>query len=416
MKKQLKQFRLFFVMCVILGKLSESASLGEWSNAQCSGYPNGVYTAFDDLCTARNGYAITASSCSDSNLKILVWDDSKNAEKVNAPQCATGKPSRIEASKDCTFLADKRWTKIIDSTCKAPTGAVFLASFATSNCATKVSQTYSTIVADSKCRYFDLLNEFTYSASVVGSTIDFTYFDSSDFISPTCNSNNTYDFWNKVTTAGACVSPNYRYYYESMLVRSPSAYYLSSSLAAAGAIGSIVGAILGAMCCFGGIGGVLHFLGIVNIPCFNQCCDRRKNVMSSSASPMTVNVSNVSSAPPQGYSSGGGQKVYGGGQPHVIAQPTYPSQYPSAQSQYGGAQPSYPQQPTQPSYPQQPTQSSYPQQPTQGYGQPSYGQQAQYGQAQQPSYGQHQQPSYGHAQQPSYGQQQVSSPYGNVRL
>jgi len=353
------------MICIILAKLSNSASLGEWSNAQCSGYPTGVYTAFDDLCTARNGYAITASSCSDTNLKILVWEDSKNAEKVNAPQCATGRPSRIEASDVCTLLADKRWTKIIDSTCKAQTGTVFLASFSSSPCATKVSQTYSTIVADSKCRNFDFFSQASYSAKVVSSSIDFTYYDSSVYISPTCNSNLTYDYWKNVPTNGVCTASNDLFYYESILVRTPSAYYLSSSLAAAGAIGTIVGAIIGAICFCGGLGGILHVLRVVNIPCFNQCCDRRKNVVSSSAPSVMANVSS-------------------GSQKSSSSQPTYPSQYPSMQSQYaGGAQSQQP---------------SYPQQPTQGYGQPSYGQQ---------------QPQYGQA---AYSQRQVSSPYGNVRL
>ena len=400
---------------------SEGATIGVYSTSDCTGTAT-EYTFYEDVCTAQNGRAIASVSCGSSYLKAYVWPNSK-AKDLSVPKCGTGTPTYAEASTTCTRQGTTSiYTKILDSTCYSPS-TTYLAYIYVYGCSDALinGQQYETYSADGQCRRFPKSGStYYYKASVLtSSSISFQAFTSSSCAIKDAT-------WSSIPTNGVCYAPSNLAtspLYESISVAKPASYG-SGSAAAGLVVGIVIIIVIGSLVgCCAGVLSIFHCMGCINIPCFNQCCDRRKNVMSSSAPQMTVNVSNVSSAPPQGYSSGGGQKVYGGGQPHVIAQPTYPSQYPSAQSQYGGAQPSYPQQPTQPSYPQQPTQSSYPQQPTQGYGQPSYGQQAQYGQAQQPSYGQHQQPSYGAqqpsygAQQPSYGQQQVSSnPYGNVRL
>ena len=389
-----------YILLVTLNMVN-GASIARYTSSDClSGFQEQI-TFYEGICTSNGGYATSSATCENGKLKAWVYEDSKNpssGSKYSPPSCNAGGRKYVEATTTCTAEggSSKLYNIIRDNTCTAPTNT-YLAYVTQTACLFAVlsGQAFETIIVDNVCRIMPGPEPLYYKAVGTSNGISFTTFTSS-----VCSTAAKDSVWSSAEATGVCFSPSTPgKVWFSLSLSKPLKYDPSAgaaSLAAAVIIIIVIGSLVG---CCAGVLSIFHCMGCINIPCFNQCCDRRKNVMSSSAPQMTVNVSNVSSSPPQGYSSGGGQKVYGGGQPHVIAQPTYPSQYPSAQSQYGGAQPSYPQQPTQPSYPQQ---------PTQGYGQPSYGQQAQYGQAQQPSYG---------AQQPSYGQQQVSSnPYGNVRL
>jgi hypothetical protein len=416
---------LFIIIVVHLIRQSEGATLGAYSTSDCSGIAT-EYTFYEDICTAQNGRAVSSVSCGSSYIKGYVWPDSK-VPGLSVPKCGTGTPTYVEASTTCTRQGTtSTYTKILDSTCYSPS-TTYLAYLYIYSCSKALDngEVYNTFNADGQCRRWPGSSSYYYKASVLASSsISFQTYTSS-----TCAFKDA--TWTSIPTNGVCYAASNLVdspIYESLSVAKPVS---NGSSSAAGLIAGVViiiviGSLVG---CCAGVLSIFHCMGCINIPCFNQCCDRRKTVVTSSAPPPVVVQNVVNSTPPQGYSSGGGG---GGGQKHSFAQPSYPSQYPSSQSQYssghspypGGAQsvqspypsaqsqyaggayaqqpqPSYAQQP-QPSYAQQP-QSTYPQQPT------SYGQQPTYPQ-QQPQYGQ---------QQPQYGQQaqrRSSDPYGGMRL
>jgi hypothetical protein len=389
---------LFIIIVVHLIGLSEEATIGVYTTSDCSGTAT-EYTFYEDLCTSQSGRAISSESCGRSSLKANLWPDSK-ATDLSVPKCGTGIPTVYEASTTCTKNPSTSfYTKILDSTCYSPS-TTYLAYMYILSCskALENGEVYNTINADGQCRRWPASFSYYYKATVLSSSsISFQAYTSS-----TCAFKDA--TWTSIPANGVCYAASNLVdspYYESISVVKP----VSNGAGAAGLIAGVViiiviGSLIG---CCAGVLSIFHCMGCINIPCFNQCCDRRKIVVTSSAPPPVV-VHNVVSTPSQGYSSSGG------GQQHSFAQPSYPSQYPSSQSQYSSGHSPYPsaqsqyaggaQQP-QPSYAQQP-QSTYPQQPT------SYGQQPTY--PQQPAYGQ---------QQPQYGQQaqrRSSDPYGGMRL
>ena len=385
---------LFIIIVVHLIGLSEEATLAAYSTSDCTGIPVNEYTFYEDVCTAQNGRALSSVSCGSSFIKAYVWPDSK-VPGLSVPKCGTGTPTYVEASTTCTRQGTtSTYTKIIDSTCYSPSTA-YLAYIYVLSCSKALDngEEYLTINADGQCRRVPTpYSSYYYKATVLSSSsISFQAYTSS-----TCAFKDA--TWTSIPANGVCYAASNLVdspVYESISVAKPVS---NGSSSAAGLIAGVViiiviGSLVG---CCAGILSIFHCMGCINIPCFNQCCDRRKTVVTSSAPPPVV-VHNVVSNPPQGYSSAGGQQ-------HSFAQPSYPSQYPSAQSQYSSGHSPYPsaqsqyaggaQQP-QPSYAQQP-QSTYPQQPT------LYGQQ--------PTYPQ---------QQPQYGQQaqrRSSDPYGGMRL
>jgi len=410
---------------------SEGAIIGRYTSSDCSNYQD-RFVFYEGICTSNQGYATSLSSCENNYLKAWVYEDSKNPpapkSAYEVPSCNAGGQKYIEAKNTCSPSGTSGiYTKIIDNTCTAPTNT-YLAYITTSSCIFAVlgGQAYETIIADGVCRVWPGPLNLYYSAYVVTNGISLT-----TYTSYTCSTASKDAVWLSTATTGVCFAPTTAgKVWFSLSLSKPLKYDPNAgaaSLAAALIVIIVIGSLVG---CCAGILSIFHCMGCINIPCFNQCCDRRKTVVTSSAPPPVVVQNVVNSTPPQGYSSGGGGG--GGGQKHSFAQPSYPSQYPSSQSQYssghspypGGAQsvqspypsaqshyaggayaqqpqPSYAQQP-QPSYAQQP-QSTYPQQPT------SYGQQPTYPQ-QQPQYGQ---------QQPQYGQQaqrRSSDPYGGMRL
>ena len=398
----------FILILLFLVKFTHGAIVGVWSySSTCSGSPSQTYIAFADVCTARIGEAITLSQCSSSNVKLYNYADSR-LEKNNAPKCGTGTGTYVEASTTCTKFSDIGYVKLMESTCKLPNN-VFIVNAQDSVCSSPSPydyQTYTTVIADGSCQsWFESGSGYTYTANGGSSnTVDFKL-----FYSPICNISKLESVWDGIPTTGVCrdavLKTSRSLVYRSALVAVPSAF-----LSAGAAIGAIVGSVIGVIVCCTGCWGALHACGVVNCPCFNRCCNRRKTVVTSSA-PTVTKVS----APSQGYSSSQ--------QPHYSAQPSYPTPQPTYSAQ---PQPSYPTQPSysaQPTYPNNPT---YPTQPQQtGFGQQTgYGQQAPQGYGQQAPQGYGQQaPQYGQAQQ-GYGQEQAprrssgvsNSPYGNVRL
>lgn len=274
------------VLLVLLGllgvKLIDAATIGVWYDSTCSGDPFQTYISFNDVCTAISGTAITLSSCSDSYVKVITYEDS-STEKVKAPKCGTGAGTYIDASSSCKKFDDAgistRYTKIIDSTCKAPTNT-FIASANTVVCSSSsLSQKYSTITADGLCRSY--LGSTYYYTAVAGSssnTLDFRTYDSA-----ICNVSKPDAVWIGARTTGECLDTSIKNSYESLQITTPATFVLSSSLVAS-AIGAIVGGIIGTIIWCFGCWGVLHACGCVNCPCFNRCCDRRKNIASSGSS------------------------------------------------------------------------------------------------------------------------------------
>ena len=414
----MQQYLLLLIVLTIVSQ-SEGATIGAYSTSDCTGSFL-EYTFFEDICAAQNGRGIASVSCGSSYLKAYIWPDSKKPG-LSVPQCGTGTPTFVEASTSCTQQGTSSiYTKIIDTTCFAPS-TTYLAYPYLYSCSKALDngEQYTTINADGQCRKVPGDTYYYKATTVTSTSISFQVYTSSSCAVKDAT-------WTSIPTNGVCYAASNLAIlprYESISVAKPAAYGTSSAagLVAGVVIIIVIGSLIG---CCAGILSIFHCMGCINVPCFNQCCDRRKTVVTSSAPPPVFVQNVVNSNPPQGYSSSGG------GQQHSFAQPSYPSQYPSAQSQYssghspypggaqnvqspypsaqsqyaGGAQqpqPSYAQQP-QPSYAQQP-QSTYLQQPT------SFGQQPTYPQ-QQPQYGQ---------QQPQYGQQaqrRSSDPYGGMRL
>lgn len=389
----------------LLVSQSEGAIIGRYTSSDCSSYQD-RFVFYESICTSNQGYATSLSSCENNYLKAWVYEDSKNPpapkSAYEVPSCNAGGQKYIEAKNTCSPSGTSGiYTKIIDNTCTAPTNT-YLAYITTSSCIFAVlgGQAYETIIADGVCRVWPGPLNLYYSAYVVTNGISLT-----TYTSYTCSTASKDAVWLSTATTGVCFSPTTAgKVWFSLSLSKPLKYDPNAgaaSLAAALIVIIVIGSLVG---CCAGILSIFHIMGCINIPCFNQCCDRRKTVVTSSAPPPVVVHNVVNSTPPQGYSSGGGQQ-------HSFAQPSYPSQYPSSQSQYSSGHSPYPsaqsqyaggaQQP-QSSYAQQP-QSTYPQQPTSYSQQPTYPQQ-------QPQYGQ---------QQPQYGQQaqrRSSDPYGGMRL
>jgi len=274
---------LLLLLTTLFVKTSDAATIGVYYSSTCSGTPYSTYTSYNDVCTARSGTAITIASCSDSYVKVITYEDS-STEKAKAPKCGTGAGTYIDASSTCKKFDDagilSRYTKIIDATCKAPTNA-FIASLSYYICSSSnVYQTYTSITADGTCRSYADLASYYYKASQGSSsnTIDFKVYNTS-----TC-SFNAESVWSDARTTGECFDTTVKNYYKSLQITTPATYALSSSILAS-AIGSIVGGVIGTIIWCFGCWGILHACGCVNCPCFNRCCDRRKNIASSGSSP-----------------------------------------------------------------------------------------------------------------------------------
>jgi len=272
------------ILLVLLGiiKLIDAATLGVWYDSTCSGNPSQTFISFNDVCTARLGTAITLSSCSDSYVKVITYADS-SSEKINAPKCGTGTGAYIDASSSCKKFDDAglftRYTKIIDATCKAPTNALIASANTVICSSSSKDQIYTTITADGSCRlYADSGYYYTAVAGSGSNTVDFKIYDNS-----ICNVSKPDAVWIGARTTGECLDTSIKKYYESLQITTPATFVLSSSILAS-AIGAIVGGIIGTIIWCFGCWGVLHACGCVNCPCFNRCCDRRKNIASSGSS------------------------------------------------------------------------------------------------------------------------------------
>ena len=266
------------ILLVLLGvKLIDAATIGLFFTSTCSGSPYETYTAYNDVCTGRDGRALTVYQCSDSYAKIYEYKDSAS-EKIKAPKCGTGSPLYVDATKTCTYAAPLTYTKLIESTCKAPTNT-FIASANTVVCSSSsLSQSYSTITADGSCRrYADSDYYYTAEAGSSSNTLDFRTYNSA-----ICNVSKPDAVWIGARTTGECLETSIKNNYESLQITTPATFLLSSSLVAS-AIGAIVGGIIGTIIWCFGCWGILHACGCVNCPCFNRCCDRRKNIASSAS-------------------------------------------------------------------------------------------------------------------------------------
>jgi hypothetical protein len=268
--------KLLFVANFI--KFSDAAVVGLFSSSTCSGTPSQTYVVFSDLCTARYGTAITVASCSDSNIRVVTYDDSAT-EKKKAPKCGTGTGIYFDASTSCSKITNSQYSKILDGTCKAPTNA-FIASLNTVVCSSSsVDQIYTTVTADGTCRlYADSSYFYKATAGSSSNTIDFKVYNTSS-----CSFNPDSE-WTGARTTGECLDTSKKNYYESLQITTPATFALSSSIIAS-AVGSIVGGVIGTIIWCFGCWGILHACGCVNCPCFNRCCDRRKNIASSGSSP-----------------------------------------------------------------------------------------------------------------------------------
>lgn len=263
----------------LLYKLSvEGATIGVWfSSPSCSGSPSQTYIAYSDVCTAREGVAITLTECSASDVKMIEYPDS-SSEKIAAPKCGTGKGFTTSASTSCKKFSDF-YTKVLENTCTATN--VFIANPRDPACTTARDQRYSTIIADGTCRSWYESSIQAYTASVVSNT----KIDLKAFYSPTCNASDLESVWDEIPTTGTCKdavlkssSPEFR----SVSVSVPVPFLLSSTIAAI-LLGIIIGPIIGSIVCCCVCWGALHACGVVNCPCFNRCCDRRKNIASSNS-------------------------------------------------------------------------------------------------------------------------------------
>jgi hypothetical protein len=262
----------------LLYKLSvEGATIGVWAySSTCIGDPYKVYNAYSDLCTARNGVAITLKECSASSVKMITYEDSES-EKVNAPKCGTGQGSYIDASTSCTQFSNIGYVKLIENTCKAPS-TVFIANPNLYTCTSeRYQQKYLTITADGTCRSLNgYVSGFAYTSSVGSSnTVDFKIFKSS-----ICNQSFVDTVWTGIPTTGVCTSASPPKEFEALSVSVPATFSFSIASILGGAI---AGAVIGTLVCCCGCWGALHACGVVNCPCFNRCCDRRKNIASSSS-------------------------------------------------------------------------------------------------------------------------------------
>jgi hypothetical protein len=273
----------------LLYKLSvEGVTIGVWAiSSTCSGLAYKTYIAYSDLCTAQKGTAITLYDCDPSNVKLLIYD---SEVQVGVPTCSnTGpKPTYIDASTTCAKFTNVGWVKIIENTCTAPKN-VFIANLRPSACAATSQQKYSTIIADGTCRVWDesaflsFPNTYTKASAVSNTTIDLKLF----YESETCDSSALESVWDGISTTEACVNA---------ALNVSDAEYRSASLIApvhftpdrlskgtAAAITAIVGGVIGSIVCCCVCWGALHACGVVNCPCFNRCCDRRKNIASSNS-------------------------------------------------------------------------------------------------------------------------------------
>lgn len=256
----------------------EGATVGVWAySSSCVGDPYKIYNAYSDMCTARLGVAITLSECSASNVKLILFEDSES-EKVNAPKCGTGQGSYIDASKTCTKFSTIGYVKLIEDTCKAP-NTVFIANTQLSSCSTESQQKYSTITADGACRSLEeRVTGYSYTANLGSSkAVDFKIFKSL-----TCNQSLIDTSWTGIPTTGVCTDASPPNYFEALSVSVPAPFSFPSITSIIG--GVIAGAVIGTLVCCCGCWGVLHACGVVNCPCFNRCCDRRKNIASNSNS------------------------------------------------------------------------------------------------------------------------------------
>jgi hypothetical protein len=215
-------------------------------------------------------------------VKVITYDDS-GTEKVKAPKCGTGAGTYIDASSTCKKFDDAgiftRYTKILDATCKAPTNA-FIASLNTVVCSSSsIGQLYTSITADGTCRsYSDSSYYYKASQGSGSNTIDFNVYNTS-----TCSFDPDSE-WIGARTTGECLDTSKKNNYKSLQITAPATFALSSSILAS-AIGAIIGGVVGTIIWCFGCWGILHACGCVNCPCFNRCCDRRKNIASSGSSP-----------------------------------------------------------------------------------------------------------------------------------
>ena len=284
---------LAFVFSLLYKLSVEGATIGVWLNSICSGSPVQTYIAYSDLCTASKGTAITLTECNASDVKMIEYPDS-SSEKIAAPKCGTGKGFTTSASMSCQKFSSFS-TKVLENTCTAPKN-VFIANLRPPACTTARDQQYSTIIADGTCRVWDepvIINfPFTYTkaSAVSNTTIDLKLF----YESETCNSSALESVWDGISTTEACVNAALNVSvaeYRSASLFAPVPFTpdrlspdrLSKGTAAAIALGIIIGPIIGTLVFCSVCWGALHACGVVNCPCFNRCCDRRKNISSSNS-------------------------------------------------------------------------------------------------------------------------------------
>ena len=247
----------------------------------------GSLTAFNDVCTANTGQAATLSSCSDSKASFVVYSESGEKVIYNAPKCGKGNATSYAVSKnqctliqkECFFTADC-YGILVDSTCTAPS-STYLASFDSSTCASNPTQNFLTIFADNTCKDYTpfFFSPVSYISSV-GSSSDSINFKL--FLGIGCNISQADASWTNVPTTGSCVDASPKKDYASIKISKPLPFLLSSTIAAI-ILGIIIGPIIGSIVCCCVCWGALHACGVVNCPCFNRCCDRRKNIASSNS-------------------------------------------------------------------------------------------------------------------------------------
>ena len=328
MNKSIVSISIFTSLLLVnLANAAQVAIYVGTSTAACSDPASFLFmiTAFSDMCTSSIGTASTLASCSTTKVSVVAYPDSSK-DKVNPPACG-GNFTSYEATYQCTLvekncLGGDCYAILVDSTCSIPTNT-YLVSYKASLCSQKPDQTFNTIVADNTCRSILPLSlaSTSYIASV-GTNSDKINFKL--FTKVGCNASYADASWTDVPSTGACIDASPKKIYGSIRVATPAKFALSSALFAI-AIGVIIGPIVGGIFCCCGCWGILHACGVVNCPCFNTCCDRRKNIASSGSSPSFPSSSSYGAQP---YA-----QPYGGAQPY--AQSYGGAQAPRSSNPYG---------------------------------------------------------------------------------
>jgi hypothetical protein len=259
------------------------------STAACSDQANqlGTATGFPGLCTAVNGMAITFASCSESRVTYVTYPDSSKEEKVNAPKCGKGNVKPYEVTKQCTLLEKQCffdadcYAILLDSTCNAPTNVFLVSDRNYYKCSETTDQNFGLVNLEGNC-VSNVFAGTSYIATVGTSENSINYNSFSDL---KCNNSFAIASWSNVPANGVCVDAKNTTRSQSIKVELPVAFtYVPASIFSSSAVGSIIGGVIGTIIWCFGCWGILHACGCVNCPCFNTCCDRRKNIASSSSS------------------------------------------------------------------------------------------------------------------------------------